>query len=211
MSCCVGDNMNILILIVYGKICSDNIKDVVLLKNKDDINTVMEVLEKYESLLKEKSLIYDSACSLVKNKTLRCNLCAYNYQLYEIPFYLNSNAAVETVVKSAEKYSNFIEDLCGIIFENKKECSFRYVAFNNDMHNVFVEFYDYIYSAEVKQKIMNYLGRYKNYIDEISFDKDYLSINFNDDVRLDNDNKLIIFFNQQQNDLIVDCVDELMN
>lgn len=37
-----------------------------------------------------------------------------------------------------------------------------------------------------------------------------LSINFNDDVRLDN-NKLIIFFNQQQNDLIVDCVDELMN
>ena len=79
------------------------------------------------------------------------------------------------------------------------------------MHNVFVEFYDYIYSAEVKQKIMNYLARYKNYINEISFDKDYLSINFNDDVRLDNDNKLIIFFKQQQNDLIVDCVDELMN
>lgn len=203
--------MNILILIVYGKICSDNIKDVVLLKNKDDINTVMEVLEKYESLLKEKSLIYDSACSLVKNKTLSCNLCAYNYQLYEIPFYLNSNAVVEAVVKSAEKYSNFIEDLCGIIFENKKECSFRYVAFNNDMHNIFIEFYDYIYSAEVKQKIMNYLARYKNYINEISFDKDYLSINFNDDVRLDNDNKLIIFFKQQQNDLIVDCVDELMN
>lgn len=64
MSCCVGVNMNILILIVYGKICSDNIKDVVLLKNKDDINAVVEVLEKYESLLKEKSLIYDSACSL---------------------------------------------------------------------------------------------------------------------------------------------------
>ena len=79
------------------------------------------------------------------------------------------------------------------------------------MHNIFIEFYDYIYSAEVKQKIMNYLARYKNYINEISFDKDYLSINFNDDVRLDNDNKLIIFFKQQQNDLIVDCVDELMN
>lgn len=195
--------MNILILIVYGKICSDNINDVVLLKNKDDINTIVEVLDKYESLLKEKSLIYDSACSLVKNKAFSCNLCAYNYQLHEIPYSLHLNAAVETVVKSTEKYSNFIEDLCGIIFENKKECSFRYIAFNNDMHNVFVEFYDYIYSAEVKQKIMNYLGRYKNYIDEISFDKDYLSINFNDDVRLDNDNKLIIFFNQQQN-LIVD-------
>lgn len=201
--------MNILILIVYGKICSDNIKDVLLLKNKDDINIIVEVLEKYESLLKEKSLIYDSACSLVKNKAFSCNLCAYNYQLYEIPYSLNFNAAVETVVKSTEKYNNFIEDLCGIIFENTKECIFKYVSFDNNMHNIFIEFYDYIYSADIKQKVLNYLARYQNYINKISFDKDYLSINFNDDVRLDNDNNLIIFFKQQKNNLIVDSIDEL--
>ena len=104
-------------------------------------------------------------------------------------------------------YKEFINDLIFAIFKGNKFI-LRYIEFDNENNILSIEFEDGSIMLDGNKDFYSFINKYKDLVSNYMTLKNYLSISFNNFVRMDNENQLLHLYKRVDN-LIIHNINEL--